>query len=220
MPQRETLAADDAVRLERLTLGPYGTNAYLIHCEKTGAMALVDAPAEPAYLTELLRDQDVACVLLTHNHPDHTGALKAVRDMGIPLGAHSQDGQDLLPPPECFLADQEQLTIGHLTVEVLHTPGHTPGSISFLLGNYLLAGDTLFPGGPGRTPSPASFERIIASIRDKILLLPPETVVYPGHGDPTTVGEAQTEYNAFAARGQMPALCGDVLWSQDDEERS
>ena len=101
---------------------------------------------------------------------------------------------------------------GKVKVEVLHTPGHTPGSLCFKIGKYLIAGDTVFPRGPGKTGSPADFRQIVKSITDKIFVLPDDTQIYPGHGDSTTIKNGKSEFAVFSSRRNDPNLCGDVLW--------
>lgn len=106
----------------------------------------------------------------------------------------------------------DTIDVGRLKLKVLHTPGHTPGSVCFLLGKYLISGDTIFPGGPGKTTTPADFEQIVKSIETKIFVLPDDTEVYPGHGDSTVLGKEKKEFAIFASRPHTPGLCGDVLW--------
>jgi len=95
---------------------------------------------------------------------------------------------------------------------VLHTPGHTPGSLCFRVGRYLISGDTIFPGGPGRTSSPDDFKQIIKSITEKIFVLPDDTQIYPGHGNSTVLKNEKEEFAVFASRPHEPNLCGEVLW--------
>jgi hydroxyacylglutathione hydrolase len=97
-------------------------------------------------------------------------------------------------------------------VRVIHTPGHTPGSICLLVGGALLTGDTLFPGGPGRTRDPQALAQLIDSITTRLHVLPPETLVLPGHGDTTTIGVSREEYAVFASKSHQADLAGDVLW--------
>ena len=104
--------------------------------------------------------------------------------------------------------------MGAIKLKVLHTPGHTPGSVCFLAGKYLIAGDTLFPGGPGRTQSPDDFRQIINSVTQKLFELPDSTQVYPGHGEATTIKRAKQEYAVFSVQPQDPNLCGDVVWNK------
>ncbi|MCX7911953.1 MAG: MBL fold metallo-hydrolase, partial [Dehalococcoidales bacterium] len=129
-----------------------------------------------------------------------------------PLVCHATDSSALERTPEIMPSDGDLLRVGRLRVKVLHTPGHTPGSLCFKIGSYLFAGDTVFPGGPGHTASPEDFTLIVDSISRKILTLPARTVVLPGHGNGTTVGQARKEYAVFASRAHPHGLCGDVLW--------
>jgi glyoxylase-like metal-dependent hydrolase (beta-lactamase superfamily II) len=102
-----------------------------------------------------------------------------------------------------------------VTLEVIHTPGHTPGSLCFLCEKYLLSGDTIFPGGPGKTGSPEEFQEIVESLQKKIFVLPEDVKIYPGHGNPTVLKKEKEEFAAFSARSHDPGLCGDVLWLKD-----
>ena len=104
------------------------------------------------------------------------------------------------------------LELGKNQIRVIHTPGHTPGSVCFLIGHHLIAGDTLFPGGPGKTGSPRDFEQILESITQKIYPLPDHTVCYSGHGPNTTVGESKREYRIFAEKKRTKPVYGDVEW--------
>ena len=105
-----------------------------------------------------------------------------------------------------------RVSLGNLKFEVLYTPGHTQGSLCFRAGRYLISGDTIFPGGPGKTRSPAAFKQIIESITGKILVLPDDTQIYPGHGDSTVLKKEKDEFTIFSSRPHNPDLCGDVLW--------
>jgi glyoxylase-like metal-dependent hydrolase (beta-lactamase superfamily II) len=97
-------------------------------------------------------------------------------------------------------------------MRALHTPGHTPGSVCLLIGKHLFSGDTLFPGGPGKTGTPAAFEQIVNSIIERIFVLPDETLVYPGHGEDTILSKEKQEFAIFSGRTRPSGLCGDVLW--------
>lgn len=210
------LINDDNVRIETMPLGPYGTNTYIVVCQKTRKSLVVDAPAEADRIIESLQGTNPNCILLTHDHLDHTGALDELRSrLKVPLAAHAADSWSLQTPPEISLKDGDSISLGNLKLEVLHTPGHTPGSLCFKTGKYLLAGDTVFPGGPGKTWSPDDFTQILDSITRKILTLPDDTVICPGHGDDTTVKKAKEEYAVFASHHHNPHLCGDVLWLSD-----
>jgi len=207
------VAEDDAIQIERLELGPFGTNAYIVTCRKMRDSALIDAPAEANIIIDKLKNTNPKYILLTHNHMDHIGALAQLRaGLKVPLAAHALDAGNLTSPPEILLSDGNAVSLGNLKFEVLHTPGHTQGSLCFRAGRYLISGDTIFPGGPGKTRSPAAFKQIIESITRKILVLPDDTQIYPGHGDSTVLKKEKDEFTIFSSRPHNPDLCGDVLW--------
>ncbi len=204
---------DDQIQIEKLQLGPFDTNAYVLVCRQTRESVLVDAPAEAGTIAGRLAGTKPRYILLTHSHMDHIGALSELRSrLGIPLAAHSEDARSLPVPPEIRLNDGDTVSFGDIRLEVLHTPGHTTGSLCFKTGKYLLSGDTIFPGGPGHTNSPADFKQIIESLVSKIFTLDDDTELYPGHGEPTVLKKEKAEFAVFASRPHDPSLCGDVLW--------
>ena len=207
------VAEDDAIQIEKLELGPFGTNAYIVTCRETRDSALIDAPAEANIIIDKLKNTTPKYILLTHNHMDHIGALAQLRaELKVPLAAHGSDTGNLTSPPEILLSDGDTVWLGRLKFTVLHTPGHTPGSLCFRTGRYLISGDTIFPGGPGKTSSPDDFKQIIKSVTGKIFVLPDDIQIYPGHGDSTVLKREKDEFAVFAARPHDPHLCGDVLW--------
>ncbi len=207
---------DSFVRVAKLTLGPYETNTYIVVCNKTGESLVVDAPAGASEIVAALQGTQAKYILLTHDHFDHTGVMTSLRSrLRVPLATHEASSWQLKTPPEIILKDGDILKLGKLKIEVLHTPGHTPGSLCFKVGKYLFAGDTIFPGGPGHTDSPEDFKQILDSITGRILKLPGETLIWPGHGDGTTIGKAKAEYTVFASHPHPPDLFGDVLWASD-----
>ena len=200
--------------IEKMELGPYGTNTYIIVFKNTGESLVVDAPAEPESIVKGLIGTKPVYILLTHDHFDHTMVLDELRArLNVPLVAHLEDSRSLLKSPEIFVNDGDTISLGNIKIEVLHTPGHTPGSLCFKIRKYLIAGDTIFPGGPGNTRTPNDFRKIIGSITGKILILPGDTRIFPGHGADTTVEEARQEYADFLSRSHPADLCGDVLWA-------
>jgi len=208
-----TVVSDDHLRIERLQLGAFGTNAYLLVGKETGESAVVDAPDEAEKIIARLKGTTPLYILLTHSHMDHIGALgELCSELKVPLAAHAADSNALSPPPEIMLNQSDTITLGKIQVYVLHTPGHTPGSLCFKTNNYLLSGDTLFPGGPGRTNTPADFAQVVKSITGKLFTMDDDTQVYPGHGEPTTIKQAKDEFAAFSSRPHRSDLCGDVLW--------
>ena len=209
-----SVVKDDRIQIEKLELGPFGTNAYILICRSTGESVVVDAPADAGKILELLKETSPKYILITHNHMDHTGALSELKStLELPVAAHADDAGRLPVSADQLLNDGDVISCGDIKLSVLHTPGHTPGSICFLTGNYLIGGDTLFPGGPGKTGSPADFKRILDSITGKIFVLPDNTLIYPGHGDSTVLEKEKRAFEAFSARGLDANLCGDVLWS-------
>ena len=204
---------DNAVFIDRLTLGPYETNAYIAVCLKTKESLVVDAPAKASDIIKSLSGTQPRYVLLTHDHYDHTGVMVSLRSrLKVSLAAHLLDATQLKKPPEIPLQDGDRLKLGNLEIQVLHTPGHTPGSLCYKIGQYLFVGDTIFPGGPGRTETPEDFQQILKSITEKIFRLPDDTVLFPGHGDSTTIKKAKEEYAVFASKTHDTAIYGDVTW--------
>ena len=206
-------AKDEAIRIEKFQLGPYGTNAYIVICRKTRDSVLIDAPAEADAIMGRLKGTNPKYILLTHNHMDHLGALPELYSrLRVPLAGHALDTKNLPSPPDILLNDGDTVSFGSIGLEVIHTPGHTPGSLCFKVGRYLLSGDTLFPGGPGKTRSPDALRQIIKSITEKLFVLPDDTPVYPGHGDSTVLKKEKNDFVVFSSRPHPPNLCGDVLW--------
>lgn len=207
------IAENHTFRMIKMELGQWATNCYVVIEKETGESLLIDAPASPDVILPALDGTRPSRILLTHGHFDHTGALEKLRaSLRVPLAAHRADSLWFEGTPEIFLEDGDTISLGGLVLDVLHTPGHTPGSLCFRLINYLFAGDTIFPGGPGHTDTPDDFTEIIDSITGKILTLPDETIILPGHGAETTVAKSKAEYAAFAARHHGEGMFGDVTW--------
>jgi len=201
------------MKIQRLTLGRFFANAYIVQCLATRECMLVDAPAEAEAIKRALDDLHLKYIVITHGHHDHIGALPdLVADFQVPLTIHRDDASMLPVPAAVNLEDGQILQIGKLQIKMLHTPGHTPGSVCLLVGDHLIAGDTLFPGGPGRTYDPYGLKQVIASITTKIFTLSDDTAVHPGHGESTTVGEAKKEYAVFTSRPHRDDLYGNVHW--------
>ena len=210
----ERVVTNDCLQIDRLQLGAFNTNCYLLTCPMTGDSVWVDAPAEVSAILKASERTHPRTILITHNHGDHTGALSDLKSkLRIPIGVHPLDAKGLPLPADILLEDGARIPCGNITLEVLHTPGHTPGSLCFLVRKYLISGDTIFPGGPGKTRSPTDFRRIIESITRRIFVLPDETVAYPGHGASTILRKEKEEFASFSSRSHNPELCGDVLWA-------
>ncbi|MDH4220855.1 MAG: MBL fold metallo-hydrolase [Candidatus Aminicenantes bacterium] len=207
---------DETLRIEWIETAPFGTNAYIIICNATAESVLIDAPGDADKILDQLEGTKTACILMTHKHMDHTGALSRLKDeLSIPVAAHPADATGLPVTAEMLLTDGNIVSFGNVTLEVLHTPGHTPGSLCFLTGKTLISGDTIFPGGPGKTGTPSDFEQIVESIKHKILVLPDDVRIYPGHGKPTVLKKEKDEFTIFSSKAHAPNLCGDVLWLKD-----
>jgi glyoxylase-like metal-dependent hydrolase (beta-lactamase superfamily II) len=205
---------NEIIQIERYELGPFGTNSYIITCLKTSDSIVVDAPGDAPKVLGQLQQTNPKYILMTHNHMDHTGALAELKSaLNIPIAAHPADADRLPLTPDMLLADGDAITFGNIHLTVMHTPGHTPGSLCFYTEGYLISGDTLFPDGPGKTGSPADFSQIVESLHSKIFVLPEDTQVFPGHGNHTVLGKEKQAFEAFSARSHDPNLCGDVLWS-------
>lgn len=194
---------DEQVEVHRLTVGPVDNNVFVVRCTQTGEAVLLDAANEHERLLDLCRRLDVRRVLETHGHWDHIQAVPAVRDAGYEVGVTAADAS-MLPSYDFVLEDDSVIEVGRLRLRTIHTPGHTPGSICFRVeGSPLLfSGDTLFPGGPGATRFPGGdFPAIVRSIEDRLFTLPPETIVLPGHGVDTTIGDERPHLQEWVDRG-------------------
>jgi len=207
------MVQDSDVRIIKMELGPFGTNAYIIVCQATGDSIVVDAPGDADKVLKQLAGTNPKYIVLTHTHIDHIGALEELKTMlKVPVALHPEDAVRLSLRPDMELKDGDIIEVGKLKLKVLHTPGHTPGSLSFLVGKYLISGDTIFPGGPGKTGTPADFKQIVKSVETRLFVLPDDTQVYPGHGEATVLGEEKKAFAIFASKPHDPNLCGDVLW--------
>ncbi len=194
-------------------LGPYANNVYLIQDRESGAAFVVDAPADGERILDALDGGRVTRILITHRHPDHWMSIDALKQAtGAPVACHEADRERYADKVDATIADGEEISLGGLRVHAIHTPGHTAGSTCFLVGGHLLSGDTLFPGGPGRSDNPEDLQQAIRSITSRLYALPEGTLVHPGHGDGTTIGQSKREYAVFASREHPADLCGDVTW--------
>ncbi len=198
-------------------LGPFGNNAYIIADTSARESMVIDMPAEGEKILEALADARVTSIVATHWHPDHWMSYDLIR-AATKAPVHVHESEIKVPPEriDARVRDGQELTAGSARVRVIHTPGHTPGSICLLLGKVVLTGDTLFPGGPGRTGSPEDLSTAVRSIVERLYALPADVRVWPGHGDLTTIGRSREEYQAFAARPHRPDLSGDVTWNTEE----
>ena len=194
---------DSTAVVHKVVVGPMDNNVFVVRCAQTGEAVLLDAANEHDRLLDLCRRLDVRKVLETHGHWDHIQAVPAVRDAGYDVAVTAADA-DMLDAYDLLLEDESVIEVGRLRLHTIATPGHTPGSMCFRLeGSPLLfSGDTLFPGGPGATKFPGGdFDAIIRSLDERLLGLPTDTLVLPGHGDDTTIGTERPHLQEWIDRG-------------------
>jgi glyoxylase-like metal-dependent hydrolase (beta-lactamase superfamily II) len=206
--------ADATVTIEIVpALGRFANNTYILRPASGGPATVIDVPEGAEAVVAALGDTAVERIVVTHHHSDHWLGFDILR-AHTPAPVFAGATETNLDPTRNVqpLADGVTFEVGSATVRAIHTPGHTPGSTCFLVGGALITGDTLFPGGPGRTGSAENLQQEIASITSRLYVLPPATLVLPGHGPSTTIGESQAEYAVFASKSHPADLKGDVLW--------
>jgi glyoxylase-like metal-dependent hydrolase (beta-lactamase superfamily II) len=194
---------DDRFEIHKVVVGPMDNNVYVLRCTETGAAVLLDAANEHDRLLDLCRALGVGSVLETHGHWDHIQAVPELRDAGYEVHVTAEDAE-MLPSYDQILDDDAVIEVGRLRLRTIHTPGHTPGSMCFLVEGspVLFSGDTLFPDGVGNTTFPGGdFPTIIEAVEAKLFTLPGETRVLPGHGDPTTIGTERPHLQEWIDRG-------------------
>ncbi|MEJ7845521.1 MAG: MBL fold metallo-hydrolase [Acidimicrobiales bacterium] len=195
--------SDERAEIHKVVVGPVANNVFVLRCRATGDAVLLDAANEHDKLLELCRTLGVREVIETHGHWDHIQAVPQLRDAGYEVHVAAADAARL-PSYDQIIDDDAVVEVGDLRLRTIATPGHTPGSICFRLEGspVLFSGDTLFPGGPGRTTfEDADFATIIESIDRRLFTLAPETLVLPGHGDDTTIGTERPHLQEWVDRG-------------------
>ncbi len=196
----------------KVSVGPMDNNAYLITCSRTGETLLIDAANDADVLVELVRQNapNVSLIVTSHQHFDHWQALEALAEAtGAPTAAHEIDAEPLPVKPDRLLRHGDTVQIGELTFDVIHLRGHTPGSIALALGGpgagdatQLFTGDCLFPGGVGKTWQPGDFTQLLDDVSSRVFdVYADSTVVYPGHGDDTTLGAERPSLKDWRERG-------------------
>lgn len=194
----------------KVSVGPMDNNAYLVTCNSTGETLLIDAANDAEVLLDVIKQQTpkLSLIVTSHQHFDHWQALEAVAEVtGAPTAAHSLDAEPLPVKPDRILADGDTITLGDLTFDVIHLQGHTEGSVALALKSpdgvtHLFTGDCLFPGGVGKTWQPGDFERLLGDVSTKVFdVYDDRTVVYPGHGNDTTLGAERPHLGEWRERG-------------------
>lgn len=206
---RRTLPGASIVKV---SVGPMDNDAYLVTCSRTGETLLIDAANDADILLELIERYapKLSLIVTSHQHQDHWLALAdVVAATGAPTAAHSLDAGPLPVPPDRLLADGDTVTIGDLNFDVIHLRGHTPGSVALALSGpatdgrvHLFTGDCLFPGGVGKTWKEGDFEQLLGDVTRRVFdVFDDDTVVYPGHGDDTTLGTERPHLGEWHERG-------------------
>ena len=196
------------MKIEPIVVGPLQVNCYLLICEETGKAAVVDPGADAEEILHAVEAAgcDISMIINTHGHFDHIGANQQIKEAtGADLLIHADDVQllsqaglhasvyglsvEASPKPDRLLTEGDHLKVGNLNVEIIHVPGHSPGSICLKVEESLIVGDVLFAESIGRTDLPGGdHQLLINGIREKLFVLPDETVVHPGHGPDTSIG--------------------------------
>ena len=196
---------DASAEVHKVVVGPFDNNVFVVRCRESGEAVLIDAANEHEQLLALCRRLGVKRVLETHGHWDHIQAIPALREAGYEIAVTAADAPRLKDVGyDVFIDDAEIIEVGKLRLQAIHNPGHTEGSISFAVADtpLLFTGDTLFPGGPGNTKlEGGDFATIIKSIDNKLFTFSAETIVLPGHGLDTTIGDERPQLAAWVERG-------------------
>jgi glyoxylase-like metal-dependent hydrolase (beta-lactamase superfamily II) len=196
------------LRITKLSVGPMDNNAYLLECTETGELLLVDAANEPDRLRSLLGGRPLSRVVTTHRHSDHwQGLAEVVTSTDARTYAGREDVEGIPVATDEPLDDGSLVPVGAAQLGVITLVGHTPGSVALVYDDpaghpHLFTGDSLFPGGPGRTTRPEDFTSLMNDLEEKIFgKLPDDTWLYPGHGKDSTLGAERPALGEWRARG-------------------
>lgn len=192
---------DEEMLVDKVVVGSLDNNVFLLVDRATQTSVIIDAASDSATIIAMAEGTEVQAVLTTHGHWDHVGAAVAVSEsLEVPVYIGAEDRElAKLPGAEDLAAGP--MTLGGLDLEIIATPGHTPGSRCIKIGHLIFTGDTLFPGGPGATRSPEDFKTIMHSLDTKLFTQADRTLILPGHGLDTTIGAERTFVEEWRARG-------------------
>jgi len=195
-------------------VGPYSMNTYVIIDESTDTSAIIDPGGDPDIILDMTAGTKVVKILLTHGHGDHVMALDDVKNStGAPVYIHPADGEKFDIVYDVPLKGGGEISVGKISLKVIHVPGHTPGQCCFDLGDgRIVVGDTIFVGGPGRTATPEDFDTTMENMRNIVFNWADEVRFFPGHGPSGKISQERLAYEAFAARGWPTDTEGDITW--------
>jgi glyoxylase-like metal-dependent hydrolase (beta-lactamase superfamily II) len=201
-------------KLIKQVVGPWPMNTYVVICEETQTSVIIDPGADPETILGLVEGTQVDKILLTHGHGDHVMVLDEIKAATkAPVYLHPLDAEYFGLEFDIALEGGKTIPVGNLNLEIIHTPGHTPGQCCFDLGDgRVIVGDTVFVGGPGRTASPKDFATTMQTMQQTVFQWPDTTKIFPGHGPSGSIGQERPAFEAFVARGWSDDLEGDVTW--------
>lgn len=186
--------------LKQIIVGLLETNCFILGDENTGNILVIDPGDDMEIILKAIESDGlkVRGIICTHGHPDHTGGVHALKKItGAPLYLNEEDSKLFGIRNDYNLKDGEEISLDSIKINIIHTPGHTPGSVCLLTGNYLFTGDTLFAGSVGRTDFPGGdSDKLINSIKEKISKLPPHLEIMPGHGEMSRL-DCELENNPY-----------------------
>jgi glyoxylase-like metal-dependent hydrolase (beta-lactamase superfamily II) len=205
------------LELKKLVVGGFEANCYILKDRESGETILVDPGAQAERILDWIGQSQATKIIITHGHSDHVGALTEVRQvLGCPVGGHALDADKFGLDFDFTLGSNSWIDLGSARLEVYEIPGHTPGSVALALHEEdfkrALVGDAIFPGGPGHTQSHQDLRQLLEALEQTVFTWPDQVTLYPGHGDPTTVGAERTAFEKLQAKELPEDLYGDVTW--------